>query len=398
MLDAEFLATITERAEYVAGQLHDDIIARVVERITWHLVNNKKYLLTASDKWRIETLTAAGLLLHDIEKEVAKKTGLEDKEIRQAFRDAGIRSVRYDNEVFRDAGISAKALLQSPAMIRVLERDYKKTLGEWKNYTGTTVRSAYQLFINECDKAMVQVRSGAETWGQAYMRAVDEISKNGVEVVYPSGHRDTIETATARALRTGVSQSTGSITVARAMENDIVCFITTSHFDPRPTHYPWQGQVFWIDWDALQQIEGITGYHAKASPELKAKYKEFVSTTGYGTVTGLCGANCRHSFLPFVDGVSQNHMPVFDEKEARKEYELRQKQRALERGIRKTKRDKLSLETAIDNCDDEVTKTELQKSLLKTQNRLKLQNQNYIKFCDDNKLKTQEVRLKLAAS
>ena len=100
MLDAEFLATITERAEYVAGQLHDDIIARVVERITWHLVNNKKYLLTASDKWRIETLTAAGLLLQDIEKEVAKKTGLEDKEIRQAFRDAGIRSVRYDNEVF----------------------------------------------------------------------------------------------------------------------------------------------------------------------------------------------------------------------------------------------------------------------------------------------------------
>ena len=91
-------------------------------------------------------------------------------------------------------------------------------------------------------------------------------------------------------------------------------------------------------------------------------------------------------------------MPVFDEKEARKEYELRQKQRALERGIRKTKRDKLSLETAIDNCDDEVTKTELQKSILKTQNRLKLQNQNYINFCDDNKLKTQEVRLKLAAS
>lgn len=397
MLDAEYLAIITERAEYVAAQLHDDIIAMIVARITANMVNGKPYLLTASDKWRIETLEQAGYLLSDIQKEVAKRTKLEDREIRKAFKDAGVRSARYDAGVYRDAGISADALKQSPAMIRIIERDYMKTLGEWRNYTQTTVRSAYQLFISECDNAMVKVRSGAYTWGQAYMDAVDRISKNGVEVTYPSGHRDTIETATARALRTGVSQSTASVTSLRAMENGIVCFITTSHFDPRPTHFPWQGEVFWIDWNKMQQIEGFTGDHPEPSEELKSKYREFVDSTGYGTVTGLCGANCRHSFLPFIDGVSQNHMVRYDEKQAQKEYELRQTQRAKERAIRRLKRDKLSLETAIDNCDDPQTRTEMQKQLLKCQQRLKARNADYIKFCDENGLKTQETRLKLAA-
>lgn len=398
MLDAEYLNMITERAEFVAGQLHDDIIALVVDRITQNLVSGRPYLLTASDKWRIQTLEQAGFLLSDIQKEVAKKTKLEDREIRQAFKDAGIRSERYEAEVYKDAGISVEALAQSPALIRVIERDYIKTLGEWKNYTGTTVKSAYQLFISECDNAMNKIRSGAWTWSQAYMDAVDRISKNGIEVVYPSGHRDTIETSTARALRTGVSQSTGTMTSVRAMEQGIVCYITTSHFDPRPTHYPWQGKVFWIDWDKLQQIEGLSGDHPEASAELKAKYPEFVETTGYGTVTGLCGANCRHSFLPFIDGVSQNHMAVYDEKEAKKEYELRQTQRAKERGIRRLKRDKLSLTQGIENCDDPETIAQLNKQLLKVQQRLKLKNADYIKFCDDNHLKTQEVRLKLAAS
>ena len=34
------------------------------------------------------------------------------------------------------------------------------------------------------------------------------------------------------------------------------------------------------------------------------KYPDFVKSTGYGTVTGLCGANCYHSFSPFIVGVS----------------------------------------------------------------------------------------------
>lgn len=34
------------------------------------------------------------------------------------------------------------------------------------------------------------------------------------------------------------------------------------------------------------------------------KYPDFIKATGYGTVTGLCGANCYHSFSSFLPGIS----------------------------------------------------------------------------------------------
>ena len=36
-----------------------------------------------------------------------------------------------------------------------------------------------------------------------------------------------------------------------------------------------------------------------------AEYPDFVEKCGYGSVTGIGGANCRHSFWPFIEGVSE---------------------------------------------------------------------------------------------
>lgn len=44
----------------------------------------------------------------------------------------------------------------------------------------------------------------------------------------------------------------------------------------------------------------------------KTNYPDFVSSTGYGTVTGLCGANCYHEFHPFILGISE---PTYTQEE-----------------------------------------------------------------------------------
>ena len=36
-----------------------------------------------------------------------------------------------------------------------------------------------------------------------------------------------------------------------------------------------------------------------------AEYPDFVEKCGYGSVTGIGGANCRHSFHPFIESVSE---------------------------------------------------------------------------------------------
>lgn len=58
---------------------------------------------------------------------------------------------------------------------------------------------------------------------------------------------------------------------------------------------------------------------------------------GYGTPAGTQGINCCHRLFPYVPGVSINHQPQYDPKEAIKNGKLVQKQRARERAIRDAK-------------------------------------------------------------
>lgn len=91
-----------------------------------------------------------------------------------------------------------------------------------------------------------------------------------------------------------------------------------------------------------------------------AEYLDFVKTCGYGSVTGIGGANCRHSFHPFIEGVSErtytdselesmkpeNRPKIKFEGREYDDYQATQKQRQIERTIRKLKRRKASFEAA----------------------------------------------------
>lgn len=91
-----------------------------------------------------------------------------------------------------------------------------------------------------------------------------------------------------------------------------------------------------------------------------ADYPDFEETCGYGSVTGIGGANCRHSFWPYIEGVSERTY-TDDELEAMKpenrpkiqfegreydDYQATQKQRQIERTVRKLKRRKTAFEAA----------------------------------------------------
>lgn len=399
MLDSNYLANISDGAEEISAQLHSEILKRIVERITERIGNEEDYILTATDKWQIETLQEAGYLLKDIQKEIAKKTGLERAEIAKAYKDAGGRQIAYDRQTYKNAGIEiAESMKQSPAMLRILQAGYERSVQTWLNFTGTTLaREAYMLFIRECDKAFNLVLSGAEGWTKAYMDAVNNIVNDGVKVTYPTGHVDTIETATARAIRTGVAQACGKVTATRAAENGVTLFLTSAHQGARPTHEVWQGKVFWVDWAELAERIGIGEYigeYPEASEEEKKKYPEFCRTTDIGTVTGLEGANCRHSYGAFFEGMSNPYDGMnFDDEMYNKE----QHARLLERRIRSTKRDIETYKTALKATENEEIKADLNKQIEKKNNTLKRQIKGYYGYCEENELKPQEARLFIGA-
>ena len=71
------------------------------------------------------------------------------------------QALEYDDKIYQAAGLSPMPLTQSPALIRLMERNYNATLGEWNNYTRSTAQAAQRIFLNECDLAYNKVMSGA---------------------------------------------------------------------------------------------------------------------------------------------------------------------------------------------------------------------------------------------
>ena len=161
MLTPEYFLHITEESEQISEYLHQDIIKRIVDRMMLRIGRGEDYLLTATDKWQIQTLQDAGYLLEDIQKEIAKRTKQQEKAIKEAFEDAGIKTIEYDDEIYRSVGLSTVPLTQSPQLIRIMQDMYERTLHEWKNYTRTTAEASQRAFINELDKIHTLVSTGA---------------------------------------------------------------------------------------------------------------------------------------------------------------------------------------------------------------------------------------------
>ena len=376
MLNPSYLLHATEPAEEIAEALHQDILDRIIERIILRFQRGDDYVLTSLDKWQLETLQQAGFLLEDIQKEISKATGKMESEIAEAMEDAGVTALEYDDSIYREAGLNPVPLVQSPYMIQLMQDTYLQTMGEWRNFTSISNRAVHDLFVNACDTAYMQAMSGMISPRQAVREALETIVDGGVYVEYPGGRKDTIETATARAVRTGISQASGRIQIARMDEMDVDLVLVSSHLGARPSHAEWQGQVY-------------------TRSGLNPKYPDFVAVTGYGTVTGLCGANCRHSFGPYFEG-QQNPFEQFDDEENRKLYELEQQQRSLERRIRKTKRDAMSARTARDAETDPTEREYWEKKYQKKAALLQKQNAAYNQFCEDNGLKMQHDRISIA--
>ena len=380
MLEPDYILRISEGAEDYAEQLHEYIIRQIIRRIAVRQKRGDGYILTASDKWRIQALQESGVLLEDIQVELARITKLQIEEIKEAMEDAGVQALSWDDKIYKAAGLSPTPLLESPYLIRIMQRNYEATLGEWRNLTRTTAEAAQNLFINTLDEIYSNVSSGAVSYTQAFLDGIEQLVSDGGKIRYPSGRGDTIETATLRAVRTGISQMSGQITDARMQEMDWDIILVSSHLGARVTerqdytnHAWWQGKFY-----------SRTGRDARFQP---------YSVCGQGNVEGIHGANCRHSHGP-GDG-ENNPFEQYDSEENRKQYETLQRQRTLERRIRKTKREVMGLGAAVESLEGEA-KQKAQASYDRKAYRLQLQNKAYNEFCEQNQLRPLQERIKIA--
>lgn len=389
MLTPRELLDIVDGSTKISEDLQIYLVREIVERMMIRLGRGEKYLLTSSDRWRISIMQDAGYLYEDIIREIAKYTKLQQKEIQAAFQQACIQAIQYDDEIYRAAGLSPLPLWQSPHLVRLMERNYNATMKEWRNYTRTTADEAQRLFINECDLAYHKVSTGAVSYSQAVREAIEAAVSGGIYVNWTDAqgnvyHRDTIEVAVARAVRTGVAQAAGDISLKRMEEMDWDIILVSSHVGARigdggenpGNHSWWQGKYY-----------SRTGQDKRFLP---------FSATGYGTGEGLSGYNCRHSFGSGTGRDEDNPFRQVDTEENKRVYLLEQRQRLLERRIRHTKRDLMGWQATVEHCEDETLKADFQKTVDRKSALLKRQNEEYQVFCKQNNLRTQMERIQVA--
>ncbi len=347
MLKPNYIDSLPDALVELYAQAVMDILADMARRIS---VYN---FFIPSAEFQFRKLQDMGLLHDEILKKLSAMTGITTKELKKLMKEAGATALKADDSIYRKAGLSPTPLDANPALQAVLQAGIEKTGGLFQNLTRTTANTATKQFENALDRAYMQISTGAFDYNSAIRMAVKDLAGKGVAVVeYPSGHVDYMEVAVRRATVTGVGQTAGKLSEARADEMNCDVMEITAHAGARDTgtgpanHASWQGK--------LVSRSGRPGY---------LSYTDI----GYGTGEGFKGWNCRHDWFPFFEGISE---PAYtkaeiEEMNAKKytyngesmdEYTATQKQRYIERQIRRWKREEAGMKAAGLSTDEAKAK------------------------------------------
>ena len=129
------------------------------------------------------------------------------------------------------------------------------------------------LWYDVTAEAIARHQAGEPT--RAVMeRGVTRLANSGLETIdYISGTKTTIDAALRRHIVSQANQARNRLLMQRMDEWEWDLVFVDAHFGARPSHAEWQGKVY-------------------SRSGRSTEYPPLVESTGYGTVTGLCGANC----------------------------------------------------------------------------------------------------------
>lgn len=263
MLQPEYLAGVADDVVLTFASVEDEIVADIAKRIV------KMGYISESTEWQIMKARQLGLLNQDVQKLLAEATGFSEKEILRLMTNAGMEALKYDDAIYRLAGLNPLALSESPALTAILLHGADDTLKLLGNFTQTHALASEAAFRNLCDKAWLQILSGAYDPETAIRRVINDLAKQNLsKIAYPDKYQTSMESAVRRAVTTGVNQAIAKLQLARAQEMGCDLVEVTAHAGARPEHAVWQGGIY-----------SISGKHPK--------YKSLREETGYGTGEGL---------------------------------------------------------------------------------------------------------------
>ena len=390
-------------------KMYTDCTSQLIINLARHLGSDKEL---ATAQWEIKKLSELDAITDESIQIIAANTGKAPTEIRKAITEGlaietkaaektlqaaaakgvimsaangdvwetsqGVKSVitNLTQQAVDDANIVNTVMLQSTlsryvSAVQNGAAEEVKLIEQLQSASSAKGVSA-QLAKTQAalNSATMSVAVGAEARTTAVRRVIKDLAAQGITgYIDKAGHHWSPEAYINMDIRTTVHNAAVQGQRARSADYGVTTFQMSSHAGARPLCAPYQGGFY--SWDNTSGVvEDLYGN--------KHKYIG-INKTSYGEPAGVFGINCGHFPQTFVSGFSVPRYSkldtLADEAENAEQYRLSQRQRYMERNIRKSKTEALAYKAA---GDDEAFKT--------TAVKIVTQNAKYKAFCAANNL------------
>lgn len=320
---------------------YQDLEERIMQDIVRRIM--KAGEITSTADWQINRLRILGYSSEDIEKEIKKALNASYPEMFELYDKVINWEYVRNKDIYEQINAEYIPFEENGQLKQITEAIIDQSFDDLENVTNSlgfyldygngqkVLTPLSQVYTKYLDAACYDIVTGAFDYNSVLRRVVTQLTNSGLrQIDYSSGRANRVDVVARRAIMTAVSQITGKISEYNAQKLGTEYFEVEWHAGARPTHAVWQGRVW--------------------------SKEQLYSVCGLGTVTGLLGVNCYHTYHLFFPGLSErNWTDDWLEEQNRKEnepreflgkeytlYEAKQRQRQMETAMR-AQREKVRL-------------------------------------------------------
>ena len=331
---------------------YQDLEERIMQDIVRRIM--KAGEITSTADWQINRLRILGYSSEDIEQEIKKTLNASYPEMFELYDKVINWEYVRNKDIYEQINAEYIPFEENGQLKQITEAIIDQSFDDLENVTNSlgfyldygngqkVLTPLSQVYTKYLDAACCDIVTGAFDYNSVLRRVVTQLTNSRLrQIDYSSGRANRVDVAARRAVMTAVSQITGKISEYNAQKLGTEYFEVEWHAGARPTHAVWQGRVW--------------------------SKEQLYSVCGLGTVTGLLGVNCYHTYHLFFPGLSErNWTDDWLEEQNRKEnepreflgkeytlYEAKQRQRQMETAMR-AQREKVKLLQAGGADQDEI--------------------------------------------
>lgn len=279
------------------------------------------------NEWYIDRMNQSRLLNSKFYKDLERNSGVSSELIAKAIEETA-KSSQSDIDSYLKQAMSVDTNMND--LDQIMQAYQKQVFVNLDNYVNQTLVSTMfgdgpimKMYENILNDTMANFGAGNTTLQQAIEKAIISWADKGIPSTFidKGGNTWSLERYVDTVMRSTLNRLYNEVRTSRMEEYGVTTVKMSVLLDAAPRCAHCQGRV--LDMRPISQNDS----------EYPSIY-EF----GYGLAGGTLGINCRHSIYPFIPGVNIDREPKVNPEEAIRKSRVREKQREIERRIRKTKK------------------------------------------------------------